>query len=149
MAFIRTKTVKGVNYFYLVENKRVDGKVKQTILQYFGTTVPDGFVVPTEKRHTVVAKEAIKKVGTTKTMGKVEASEVPSEVSTTPVKSIDKPVSTTPISTTPEAKEKNVQFGVSLPLSQYDLIKAESAKLGYTVSWYCRKNLPHQLPMIS
>ncbi len=73
MAFIRIKTVKGTNYYYLVESKREDGKVRQNILKYFGTTVPDGYVVPTEKRHAVVAKEATKKVSSTRTIGKVEA----------------------------------------------------------------------------
>jgi len=109
MSFIRTKTVKGVNYYYLVESVREGGKVKQKILQYFGTTPPKDFVVPSKAitpvstarlgdkvvlTRSVVAKEAIKKVGTTKTMGKVEPSVVP------------KPVSATPISEWDEAKRR-------------------------------------------
>jgi hypothetical protein len=80
MAFIRTKTLNGVNYYYLVENKRQDGKVKQNIVKYFGTTIPDNYVVPTEKRHAVVPKEAIKKISTTKTIAKSEAKSVSTTV---------------------------------------------------------------------
>lgn len=36
MAFVRRKLVKGIPYLYLVENKRVGGKVRQTILRYLG-----------------------------------------------------------------------------------------------------------------
>ena len=59
MAFIRAKKVKGKTYFYLVKGVRENGKVKQKIVQYFGTTLPDGYVVPTKA--SVVRKEAIKK----------------------------------------------------------------------------------------
>ncbi len=59
MAFIRIKTIKDVKYYYLVQSIREDGKVKQKIMQYFGTTLPDGYVVPTKA--SVVRKEAIKK----------------------------------------------------------------------------------------
>ena len=38
MAFIRTKKVNGKIYYALVENHRVDGKVKQRVLKSFGTT---------------------------------------------------------------------------------------------------------------
>jgi len=34
--FIRKKKVRGKNYYYIVENKMVDGKVKQKILVYLG-----------------------------------------------------------------------------------------------------------------
>ncbi|MDP7324083.1 MAG: hypothetical protein QF632_04975 [Candidatus Woesearchaeota archaeon] len=37
MAFIRTKTIKGRRYFYLVENKRVGKKVVQKVLRYLGS----------------------------------------------------------------------------------------------------------------
>ena len=42
MAFIRKKGRKGYEKFYVVENRRVDGKVKQTILACLGryTSVP-------------------------------------------------------------------------------------------------------------
>ena len=40
MAFITKKKIKGVLYYYLVENKRIDGKVKQKILAYYGTKKP-------------------------------------------------------------------------------------------------------------
>ena len=36
MAFVRTKTVKGKKYSYLVENYREDGKVKQRTIEYLG-----------------------------------------------------------------------------------------------------------------
>ncbi len=46
MAFIRIKIVKGMRYYYLVESVREGKKVKQKIKQYFGTTLPEGYVVP-------------------------------------------------------------------------------------------------------
>ncbi len=36
MGFVRIKEVKGIEYAYYVENKKIGGKVKQTILQYLG-----------------------------------------------------------------------------------------------------------------
>lgn len=36
MAFVRRKTINGKDKFYLVENKRVDGKVRQKVLCYLG-----------------------------------------------------------------------------------------------------------------
>ena len=36
MAFIVKKTISGREYFYLNENKRVDGKVKTKTLAYLG-----------------------------------------------------------------------------------------------------------------
>lgn len=36
MSYIRTKTVKGHEYRYLVESYREGGKVKQRILKYLG-----------------------------------------------------------------------------------------------------------------
>ena len=37
MAYLRTKSKDGHNYYYIVEGRRVDGKVKQTVLEYIGT----------------------------------------------------------------------------------------------------------------
>jgi hypothetical protein len=38
MAYIRTKKIKGKNYYYIVEGKRdEEGKVKQKVIQYLGT----------------------------------------------------------------------------------------------------------------
>jgi len=36
MSFMRTKTIKGNQYQYLVENKRVNGKVMQKCVKYLG-----------------------------------------------------------------------------------------------------------------
>lgn len=36
MAFKREKKVKGHSYYYLVQNSRQDGRVRQRILQYWG-----------------------------------------------------------------------------------------------------------------
>ena len=41
MAFIVKKNIKGNEYFYLNENKRVDGKVKTKTLAYLGKTRED------------------------------------------------------------------------------------------------------------
>jgi hypothetical protein len=48
MSFIRTKTVKGNPYYYLVKSVREGKKVKQEIVQYFGTTLPPDYVVPSQ-----------------------------------------------------------------------------------------------------
>ena len=40
--FIRSKKIKDKVYYYLVENYRDKGKVKQRILKYLGTTKPVG-----------------------------------------------------------------------------------------------------------
>tara|TARA_Y100000310_G_scaffold345343_1_gene463962 strand:+ start:11789 stop:11974 length:186 start_codon:yes stop_codon:yes gene_type:complete len=37
VAFIRTKTIKGRKYYYLVENRRVGKKVVQKVLRYLGS----------------------------------------------------------------------------------------------------------------
>lgn len=34
--YIRKKVIKGKSYFYLVEGKLIDGKVKQKVLAYIG-----------------------------------------------------------------------------------------------------------------
>jgi len=36
MAYIRNKKVKGKTYYYVVEGKLVNGKVKQKVLLYLG-----------------------------------------------------------------------------------------------------------------
>ncbi len=54
MAFIVKKTIHGKEYFYLNENKRVDGKVKTKTLAYLGKSKKDA-----EKR----AKEIIMELG--------------------------------------------------------------------------------------
>lgn len=36
MAFIRSKRIKGQTYYYIVENRLVDGKVRQKVLLYLG-----------------------------------------------------------------------------------------------------------------
>ena len=36
MPFIRTKTIKGIEYYYLVESCRVDGKPRQRVIAYLG-----------------------------------------------------------------------------------------------------------------
>ena len=38
MVYIRTKKIKGKNYYYVVEGKRDnEGKVKQKVIKYLGT----------------------------------------------------------------------------------------------------------------
>src|SRR5215475_10940294 len=36
MAFVRTKKINGKDYYYLVENRRVDGKIKQKTIASLG-----------------------------------------------------------------------------------------------------------------
>lgn len=36
MPFIRTKRIRGIEYYYLVESYRVDGKIHQRVLAYLG-----------------------------------------------------------------------------------------------------------------
>ena len=36
MAYIRSKKIKGYTYYYLVEGKLVEGKVKQKVKRYLG-----------------------------------------------------------------------------------------------------------------
>lgn len=54
MSFIRTVKVKGHEYKCEVENFRVDGKVRQRIVQYLGRTDADKPAVPI-KKHTFFA----------------------------------------------------------------------------------------------
>jgi len=37
MAFIRKKKIRGKNYYYIVESKIINGKIKQKVLCYIGT----------------------------------------------------------------------------------------------------------------
>lgn len=37
MAFVRSKIIYGKRYYYLVENRRVNGKVRQKVLKYLGS----------------------------------------------------------------------------------------------------------------
>jgi len=41
MSFVRTKEINGQKYDYLVENKRVKGKVIQKVKKYLGKNVSD------------------------------------------------------------------------------------------------------------
>ena len=41
MAFVRKKKVKGRSYYYLVENARIRGKVRQKVIKYLGHGTPD------------------------------------------------------------------------------------------------------------
>jgi hypothetical protein len=38
VAYVRRKRLKGHDYYYLVESRRQDGKVKTRTLKYLGTT---------------------------------------------------------------------------------------------------------------
>jgi len=38
MAILQKKSVKGIDYWYLVESKRINGKPKKVIIEYFGNT---------------------------------------------------------------------------------------------------------------
>jgi len=38
MAALQKKTIKGIDYWYLIESKRVNGKVKKFTIEYFGNT---------------------------------------------------------------------------------------------------------------
>lgn len=40
MSFVRIKTINGNQYYYLVENKRENGVVRQKCLKYLGKTKP-------------------------------------------------------------------------------------------------------------
>jgi hypothetical protein len=37
MVYIRNKKVKGKTYYYIVEGKTINGKVKQKVIKYLGT----------------------------------------------------------------------------------------------------------------
>ena len=40
MSYLRTKKIKGNTYYYLVKSQRINGKVRQTVLDYLGTEKP-------------------------------------------------------------------------------------------------------------
>jgi hypothetical protein len=46
MPYVRSKTLKGRQYYYLVHGQRVDGKVKQSVIAYLGEhqTVGDAYL---------------------------------------------------------------------------------------------------------
>ena len=44
--FIRSKTVNGRKYYYLVKNERKGDKVVQKVVRYLGITKPSSSVVP-------------------------------------------------------------------------------------------------------
>jgi len=53
MVYIRTKKIKGRNYYYAVEgNRDKDGKVKQKVIKYLGTAenILEKFIV-WDKKH--------------------------------------------------------------------------------------------------
>lgn len=62
MAYIRTKTREGkegvLTYYYLVEGKRIDGKVKQKIIKYLGKN-PNTVTVELDEKQT---KDLVKDV---------------------------------------------------------------------------------------
>ena len=37
MAYLRAKLINGKTYFYLVESRRINGKVRQKVIKYIGT----------------------------------------------------------------------------------------------------------------
>ena len=41
-AYIRTKRVRGFLYYYLVKAYRIDGKIRQKVLRYYGVRPPRG-----------------------------------------------------------------------------------------------------------
>lgn len=50
MSYIRTKKIKGIEYYYLVEGHRdKEGKVKQRVLKYFGREKPKGYKTKVKK----------------------------------------------------------------------------------------------------
>ena len=43
MVFLKTRTVKGIDYFYAVESKKINGKTKQKNVYYFGNKKPNKY----------------------------------------------------------------------------------------------------------
>jgi len=41
MAFVRVKWIRGNKYYYLVESRREGKNVKQRVLKYLGTSIPE------------------------------------------------------------------------------------------------------------
>ena len=48
MAYIRNKKIKGKTYYYVVEGKVIEGKVKQKVLLYLGNI---NNIIKTFKKH--------------------------------------------------------------------------------------------------
>ena len=48
MAYIRNKKIKGKTYYYVVEGKVIEGKVKQKVLLYLGNI---DNIIKTFKKH--------------------------------------------------------------------------------------------------
>jgi len=59
MAFIVKKTIHGKEYYYLNENKRVEGKVKTKTLAYLGKTKKEA----EKKAREILKKKKPEKVG--------------------------------------------------------------------------------------
>ncbi|MDO8647971.1 MAG: hypothetical protein Q7R70_06195 [Candidatus Diapherotrites archaeon] len=53
MSFVRSKSIKGHTYYYLVSNKRVNGRVVQKFEKYYGKNSPS----PSTKVETVDASK--------------------------------------------------------------------------------------------
>lgn len=62
MVFLRKKEVGKRAYYYLVENKRINGKVKQKILSYYGDKKPST-IKKEDKAFSVTKTEAVYDVG--------------------------------------------------------------------------------------
>ena len=54
MVFLRTKKIKGKNYYYIVQALRENGKIKQKVLMYVGT-------IETMLKKLKIANEILKK----------------------------------------------------------------------------------------
>lgn len=61
MSFLRSKKVKGIDYYYLVESKREGDKIKQNLLHYFGKNKPGVKEIESIKKQQKVST-TIKKV---------------------------------------------------------------------------------------
>ena len=57
MAFIRYKKIKGNRYYYLVQSKRVNGRVMQKVLAYYGVRRPPALKVAVRKKRKLTAKK--------------------------------------------------------------------------------------------
>jgi len=58
MAFVREKKREGKTYYYLVEGKRVNGKVKQKVLKYLGNR-PERVKVTLDKAQVKMITETV------------------------------------------------------------------------------------------
>jgi len=123
MSFIRVKTVKDAKYYYLVESYRDDGKVKQRILAYYGTTLPSDAVVP-------------KQVSTT------QGTVVPKQVSTTQGTVVPKQVSTTQVSTTQDI----ITLPDTVLLTAIRRAIAKGLSLSSYISWLLSRS--HHAPKV-